>query len=294
MLREDLDAWLVDIGQAHKATTAKFYGSRSTWIRRALGDRDWSTLTPAIVLRALDQANRWPDQRHKAPDTQRANAIAWEQFQKWAIATGRCERSILSEALKKPSGRQRERLPTPEEVQRILSKASPSFTAIYRALLLTGSRPGELCAAQIGNYSAADGVILLQDHKTAKKTKRARAIPIGDAVRPLIVAAIGDRTEGPIFRTPTGQNWTTDKLSQNFRRIRDRLQLDRELVLYSTRHKFATELCHAQGIEAAAAVLGHSGLQTIRRYVHHDTSQLVKYANAVNPEALTGPITTPQ
>jgi integrase len=282
MLRDDITAWLHDVAQQHKPSTARFYGSRSAWIRTAFGDRDWPDLTPIMVLRALDQANRWSDQRHKAPDTQRANAIAWEQLQRWAIETGRCEKPVLTEALKKPAGRQRERLPTSDEVQRILAKASPAFVSIYRALLLTGARPGELCAAQVADYHPADGVILLQDHKTAKKTKRPRAIPIGDTLRPLLRTAIGDRTEGPIFRTAHGMSWTTERLSNNFRRIRDQLQLDRDLVLYSARHKFATELCHSQGIEAAAAVLGHQVLQTTRRYVHHDTSQLVKYANAVD------------
>ncbi len=286
MLRADLAAWLSDIEQKHKPATVRFYRSRSRWIEQQLGDRDWTDLTSSQILRALDQANRFPDGRRKAPDTIRANTIAWEQFQGWAISTGRIERKIIEQMPPKPSGRQRDRLPSPVEVQQILDGAHEAFAAIYRALLLSGARPGELCRAQVSDYKAADNLIQLADHKTVGKTRRPRLIPVGATCRGIVEAAIGDRTDGPIFRTPTGQAWTTCKLSQSFRRRRTKLGLDRQLVLYSTRHKFATELCHAQGIEAAAAVLGHSGLQTIRRYVHHDSQQLVKYADAVDPAQL--------
>lgn len=97
MLSEDLDAWL-----EHKPATETFYRKRSAWIRRALGDKEWHELKSVDVLGALNKANRWPDQRKKAPDTQRANAGAWQRFQGWAIAAGRLERPIV-EKLPKPA-----------------------------------------------------------------------------------------------------------------------------------------------------------------------------------------------
>jgi integrase len=284
-MRDDLAAYLADVAERAKPATAAFYRARTKWIRETFGDRGWAELTPQLVLAALDRANRWPDGRRKAPDTQRANAIAWEQFQGWAIATGRLAQPI-TEKLAKPAGRQRDRLPSLDEIGRLLAGAPPDFAAIYQALLLTGARPGELCRATIADYDQAAGIVSLADHKTRAKTGRPRIIPVGDRCRALLQAAIGERTEGPVFLRRCGRAWTTGTLSQAFRRRRDGLGLDRSLVLYSTRHKFATELCHAQGIEAAAAVLGHSGLQTIRRYVHHDTEQLRKYAAGVDPGQL--------
>jgi|GEM_PF-1328299 len=289
MLIEDLTAFLADVAQERKPTTARFYQSRSRWVEAKLGQQDWPGLKPPDVLRALDQANRWPDGRTKAPDTIRGNIIAWEQFQKWALATGRCAAAVLPEPLKKPSGRHRDRLPSIEEITRILDQAPAEFNAIYRALLLTGARPGELCRATIADYRPNDNVIELAEHKTRGKTGRSRIIPISEHCRAIITQSVGDRTEGTVFVTSAGKPWTSGKLSQAFRRRRDALGLDRRLVLYSARHKFATELCHAQGIEAAAAVLGHSGLQTIRRYVHHDTQQLRNYANGVDPKTLLPP-----
>lgn len=293
MLCDDLRDWLADVQQRHKPTTCRFYTSRSRWIVQALGARDWPDLTPPDILRALDQANRFLDGRRKAPDTIRANTIAWEQFQAWAISTGRCAGKIVEQMPPKPSGRQRERLPAREEIEQLLHQAPRPFALIYQALLLTGARPGELCAAQIADYDQAAQVISLADHKTVAKTRRARQIPVSQRCAELLTESIGDRVQGPIFVNGRGLGWTTSQLSQAFRRRRDARQLERSLVLYSARHKFATELCHKQGIEAAAAVLGHAGLQTIRRYVHHDTQQLVKYADAVNPDDLIPPHPTP-
>lgn len=286
MLNFDLDAFLADVAQRSKPATAGYYRSRSKWIRDALGELSWPELTTQRVLCALDLANRRADQQRKAPDTIRGNITAWEQFQTWAVETGRIERPLFDKPLPKPAGRQRSRLPSADEIQRLLAAGDEDFRSIYRALLLTGARPGELCRAQVSDFRPADGVIELADHKTATKTKRPRLIPIGKACRRVVEAAMAGRSDGPIFLRGCGLPWQPAALSQVFRRLRVKLGITQDLVLYSTRHKFATELCHAQGIEAAAAVLGHAGLQTIRRYVHHDNEQLVKYADGVDAAQL--------
>ncbi len=279
MIAEDLTAWLADVDTRAKPATRKFYRGRSKWIRETLGARELLGLASREVLAALDRANRWPDSRMKAPDTLRANAITWEQFQKWAIETGRLE-SPVTKPIKKPGGRQREQLPTRQQIEALLAAGTPAFGRIYQTLLLTGARPDELCRATIGDYRPADQVIVLDDHKTKGKTGRARAIPLNDAAAAFVREAVGDRQAGPIFLDDRGAGWSRERLSRRFRMLRDQLQIDRSIVLYCTRHKAATELCHAAGIEAAAAVLGHAGLQTIRRYVHHETAQLVKYAQS--------------
>lgn len=285
MIAAELDAWLADLGERHKLTTVRFYRQRSRWIRAAFGSCEWADLTSQRVLQALDQANRWSTGRRKAPDTQRANMIAWEQFQRWAVDTGRL-RAPLVMHIKKPAGRRRELLPTSEDIRRILTHASPAFAAIYQALLFTGARPGELCAAQVRDLDRTRRIIIRRDHKTANKIGRPRWIPVSQACLQVIDEHLAGRQTGPIFLTPRGRPWTVARLSQTFRALRRRCLIDRRVVLYSTRHLLATQLCQAKGIAAAAGVLGHKGLQTIARYVHHDPTELVGYVDALDPHAL--------
>jgi len=282
MLAHDLDAWLADVAQRQKPATVDFYRRRALWIRHTFGKRDWSDLTAPLVLQAIDQANRWPNNLQKAPDTCRGNIIAWDQFQKWALDTGRLSEPVTTKKIKKPAGRLREVLPSPEDIRRILAAASPAFAAIYQALLFTGARPGELCRATIADFDRKRRVISLKEHKTAGKTHRPRLIPISEPCLEILTAAIAGNKTGPIFRRKDGEGWTVPHLSASFRRLRKSCLVDRRVVLYSTRHNLATELCRAKGIHAAAAVLGHKGLQTIQRYVHPGAKDLVDYIDALN------------
>ncbi len=308
MLRDDLTAWLSDLADSErKASTVATYRKRSRWIMAAFGDRDWESLTEPQLRRAIDEASRRrvdgrgsmvegktndrptaalnsrPSTLHPqpstrlAPDTIRLIIIVWEQFQKWGIETGRLERPVNARPLKKPAGQLRQRLPTPAEIQRIVKAAHPAFRTVFRALLLTGARPDELCRATIADYDPVRQMIRLQDHKTVRKTRKPRLIPISTACRVIVRQALGDRREGPLFLSPRGRPWTAGRLSEAFRRLRRRLELSPEIVLYATRHTAATNIVRQQGIGQAAAVLGHSGLQTIQRYVHPDERDLVQW-----------------
>lgn len=276
----DLDAWLQDVASGFKPSTLATYRKASKWIRVALGDLDWDRLKESQLRRAIDQASRRADGSKLAGDTIRLRIVAWDQFQKWAIDTGRIENPINSKPLRKPSGNLRQRLPTPREIDKIVRNARPAFRSIFRALLLTGARPDELCRATIADYDPVRQMIHLEEHKTRHKTKRPRIIPISSACRVILRQAMGDRREGALFLSPHGKPWTSVRLSEAFRRLRKSLDLSPEIVLYSTRHTAATQIVRKKGIGQAAAVLGHSGLQTIQRYVHPDERDLREWADA--------------
>ncbi|MBS0260470.1 MAG: site-specific integrase, partial [Planctomycetes bacterium] len=57
-------------------------------------------------------------------------------------------------------------------------------------------------------------VITLKEHKTARKTGLVRRIPIGKKLQELLDQAIGGRTEGPVFRSPSGRAWKVGNLSR--------------------------------------------------------------------------------
>ena len=240
------------------AATVKHYRSRLRPFVERFRGRELADLTPLEIQTYLDNLNT-----DYAPDTQRANIVVVETLQSWAVKMKIIEQPILSK-IEKPAGRLRERIPTNRETTIILRHASPEFRLVYQALRQSGARPNEIARATIEDIK--DGRIELTEHKTAKKTGKPRIIPIGQKFGKMIEQAVGDRKSGPIFLSPRGKAWTAANLSSNFRRIRNRMKLKKDLVLYLTRHEHATIVCDKAGIHAASRALGHSNIQTTMRY----------------------------
>lgn len=274
-----IEQWLAWCLRHRAASTVKQFRSRLTSLVRRFGDRELSTLTPLELDEWLHAAGLRKDGTEKAPDTRRNIAVAFEAFQSWAVRFGLIETPILT-GIEKPRGRLRERLPTPEEVQAILDHASDEFRLIFRALRQCGARPSELAAATIADLDREPGLIVLEEHKTARKTGTARKIPVGEKLRGLINESLQSRgvetsETARLFASPNGRPWTSANLSRTFARCRSRAGLDgRGLVLYLTRHEHATQVCREKGIVVAARVLGHSRTATTERYIKTAADEL--------------------
>ena len=169
---------------------------------------------------------------------------------------------------------QRDRVPTAAETAAILEWASPRFRINYSALRQCGARPCELCRATITDVNRAQCVITLKEHKTARKTGQPRRIPIGRKLGTLLDQAIGTRTEGRVFLSPSGRPWMVANLSRTYSRLRDLAGLPRDLVLYLARHECGTKICRQKGIEYARRLLGHADISTTQRSMHLDDREL--------------------
>ena len=90
------------------------------------------------------------------------------------------------------------------------------------------------------------------------------------------VQAIGSRTEGPVFLSPTGKAWRVENLSRTYSRLRDLAGLPRVLVLYLARHECGTRICRLKGIEYARRLLGHTSISTTQRYMHLNDQELAE------------------
>ena len=164
---------------------------------------------------------------------------------------------------------------TAEEIAVLLKRASPAFRLIYTGLSQCGARPGELCRAQISDVDWQKGRITLAEHKTARKTGKPRVIPIGKNFGQTLRKAIGDRQSGPIFRSPTGEQWSVGNLSSTHRRLRDDAGLPRDLVLYLARHRFGTEALRAGvPLKDVSELMGHASVTTTEIYLHRDVTEL--------------------
>lgn len=250
------------------ASTVRHYQSRLRTFVDRFGKKKFEKIKPLELQKHFDKVNAG-----KAPDTQRSNIVVFETFQKWLIKNGLLKKKIVDK-LEKPAGQQRKRIPTDEETAAILEAGSPAFRLIYRALRQCGARPNELCRATVENIDTENGVIVLHEHKTAKKTGRPRRIGIGEKLKAIIDESLSGRTTGPLFLSPHGKQWTPANLSGHYRKIRDKLGLPKDLVLYLARHEHATKICDAKGVHAASEALGHANIKTTMRYIKADDKRM--------------------
>jgi integrase len=264
-LAEKFFAWC---GRHRSPATQAFYRTRLRKFCENFRPRELATLTPLEIDEHLALAGAG-----MSDSTRHHDVVALERLQKFALEHKLLDKPVFGK-LEKPRVGRRDRVPTPAETEAILAQASPAFRLIYAALRQCGARPGELCRATIADVDRANRVITLKEHKTAHSTGMVRRIPIGKNLGELLDQAIGARTEGPVFLSPTGRAWQVANLSRTYSRLRDNAGLPRDLVLYLARHECGTKICREKGIEYARRLLGHANITTTQRYMHLDESEL--------------------
>lgn len=259
--------FLNDIKDRRAPATYEFYKGRLVYFERFFKRRDIRSLKKRDIKKYFEKYNNWPDGTPKAPDTIRANIAAFQQLQKFAIKKGKLKKPILDD-IDKPAGRNRETLPSEAEVIDIKRISSKRFCLAYEALRRSGARPMELVQATVEMWDRNERQLIIKEHKTARKTGVPRRIHVGEVLEAIILESLDGRTTGPLFLTPTGLQWTVPSLSAAFRLARNALGLNKEIVLYTSRHEHATAVYDATGSELAAAKsLGHKGLASIPLYV---------------------------
>jgi integrase len=210
--------------------------------------------------------------------THRQNIVFCERLQNYGVRFEYLRKPWLKPGdVKKPRMVNRDTLPTLEQTAQILSIMRPDAQPIFRCLRLTGARPGELCGARIEQLEGQPGerVIVLTEHKTARKTGLKRRILLSPAAEAIVVEAIGGRTEGPIFTTARGKAWLRDRLSREYRRCRNHFGISKRVVLYTARHEAASRMIDSGAdISEVKVQLGHTDIGTTQRYVHPDEAKV--------------------
>jgi integrase len=159
-----------------------------------------------------------------------------------------------------------------EEDHALLLDASPAnFKPFLRLLHLTGARPAEVASITSDNFDEANGLVVLDVHKTARYGKSRILVLCPEAVA--ILKEQKERYgEGHLLRNRFGLPWTMDGVAHLMAALRKRTGA--KGTAYGYRHTFATDAL-ASGVPDAqvAALLGHSGTAMLHRHYSHLTSR---------------------
>jgi integrase len=153
-------------------------------------------------------------------------------------------------------------------------KDLPNLGDIARLMLEQGCRPEELYSARASSFDPAAKTLRIESGKTraARRTLNLTEVSLE------ILKRRGTLGSEWLFPTDRAGRGHLAKLTGIHNRACNTVKPPLAFVLYDFRHTFATRMIEAGNpVAIVAAIMGHSGLRTIHRYVH-PTSEAQKEA----------------
>jgi integrase len=181
--------------------------------------------------------------------------------------------------------RQRREVFSPEVEQAIIAEARQPLCDIFVLMMDTGCRPNEILQLRWEHILWDHRLIFISKGKTRKAR---RHVPLSDrAIECLRRRGQDKGVSGYIFASTrrSAGHYSIGSCDKEFRRVREKLGLPIEAVLYLSRHSFATSLLDATGnIKLVADTLGHSGTEITSTYLHPSTRGLTDVINVRNQQ----------
>lgn len=193
----------------------------------------------------------------------------------WAVRHKLIPENILRDAESEPMVR-REHVLSVEQQDYIEETAGPGLREFLIALRDTGARPGTIASVTAKEIVFEEGLWRVPEHKTKHKTGQAIVVAMTPRLARISRVLCTQHPAGPIFRTVNGKPWTHARVTQTFKRIKDRTGYGAECYAYAYRHRFITEALR-RGVDpvTVATLVGHKGMDMIKRfYAHYDAQQL--------------------
>ncbi len=171
------------------------------------------------------------------------------------------------------------------EAEEALLKVAPQpLKDVFLICHDSGMRPDEVIHLKWDDILWDKNLIFVPKGKTRKST---RHVPLSDRVRAALrVRAQGAKTEWVFTskRSKSGHIGHT-AIEKPFRKAREDAKLPKELVLYSARHSFATDLLDRTGnLKLVMDVLGHESVTTTQKYLHPELKDIAETVNARNSD----------
>ena len=154
----------------------------------------------------------------------------------------------------------------------------PIIGNMFRLVLLTGLRRGELIKLSWSDFDPESKTLLLRDTKAGKD----QLLPISeDAIQLLLGHPRYPNNSSLVFPSPQGCQWSKSSLDRVFKRIFSRADLPSGFrLLHGLRHQYGSKLGEAGAtIVEIRDLMRHSDVQVSERYLHTTKDHLLKMAN---------------
>lgn len=207
--------------------------------------------------------------------TRRDAASALKRVYRWAHGTGKISRNPLF-GLKVAEGAPRTVMVSDSAhrmlVTELLKIVDDRPFALYLIASQCGARPKQIREVTPANVLADYSAWVFEDHKTVEHTGKRLVVYLPPCLATLtrILTRWPQGTDGRLFAQSMGQPWTRFTVGQRMRRLRKRLNLPKDLVVYGYRHTFATEaLLAGNHIATVAELMGHTSTRMVSKVYGH-------------------------
>jgi len=155
-----------------------------------------------------------------------------------------------------------------------------SAVPLLKALLLTGSRIGEVTRLAWADVDLERGVVVVRQQKTG----RAKTVPISSALRELLLSLRRGVGAAPVFARTDGAPFSVKEVQRAFRVARKLSGVRSELTPHSLRHTFASWLAIAgTPLRTIQELLGHRDVRMTIRYSHLSPAHLREAVEVIEP-----------
>jgi integrase len=148
---------------------------------------------------------------------------------------------------------------------------------VLRFLALTGCRPCEIRDLRWAEIDFAKRIIELRHHKTSRtqRTPRPRVIVLVPRAVKILKVIRGRKEHADfVFVSRLLRPWGRNSVEQQLRRLRRKMGLPEDVVLYGVRHRFVTEsLKSGVDLKTTSDLVGHASTKMTEYYSHLDGEQ---------------------
>jgi integrase len=174
-------------------------------------------------------------------------------------------------AIRYPSGR---KVCPSDRKKRVRPSAAARFRQVLVCLRFTGMRPIEVRNLEWSDVDLEVCELVLWRHKTSKKTRKPRRVPIHPVILKLLIflrrlGQVGTH----VFLNHRKKPWHRVSLAQRLRRVRKSAGVPDDAKLYGLRHRFGK-----------MAVLRGVDLKTLSQLMGHTTTRMTEHYVAIAGE----------
>lgn len=238
-----------------------------------VAEKGWQRFKDADIQAYLDDRK----EQGRKPNTLIKDKRLINKFFRWAISMHYCLENPAEDAIVPKIRPKTPRYFSKEEIEKILNASKPPYTDIYRFMLHTGMRSGEIACVEWTHWDQEQQFLLIpvvdgdrQARKCGTKTKREGIIPLNLHAEKILKRRYADpnRHEKYIFTNEAGNPLDNDNIFRNLKRILDKENI-KTASPHTWRHTFASHLA-IQGVSLFVIkdLLRHSDIKQTQIYAH--------------------------